>query len=329
MRLGNIEILRGLAALWVVGLHTEGFILSRGGDLPFGEIFQIGGAGVDLFFVISGFVITLSVLQSKTGFRDFFVARLIRIVPAYWAITLLTCTLAFIAISLGLQSDAFEDLSFGWVVSSFLFLSQPLFSLQPVVYQGWTLEYEMLFYLAVAIAIAFIKRRNVAIAISGMLVVIAIIGFEWVDWVALEFVFGVIVAFMFRSFALKVIPAVGLICLSIVSMFSLQLYELERFVIFGIPFALLVWGAASVRQTRHPIAIAAGRDSYAVYLVQVVTIPILGQVLNVAGFLNSSPVISFILILVLTQLAGTLFETQFDGKVRAWLQSKWRNHRAN
>jgi peptidoglycan/LPS O-acetylase OafA/YrhL len=210
-------------------------------------------------------------------------------------------------------------------------LSQPLFSLQPVVYQGWTLEYEMLFYLAVAIAIAFIKRRNVAIAISGMLVVVAIIGFEWVDWVALEFVFGVIVAFMFRSFALKVIPAVGLICLSIVSMFLLQLYELEleRFVIFGIPFALLVWGAASVRQTRHPIAIAAGRDSYAVYLVQVLTIPILGQVLNVVGFLNSSPVISFILILVATQLAGTLFETQFDDKVRAWLLFQWRNHRAN
>lgn len=325
MRLGNIEIFRGLAALWVVGFHAEGFLESRGYALPFGSFFQIGGAGVDLFFVISGFVIALSLLNSQRGAMDFAVARLIRIVPAYWTITLLTSLIAAVALANGLKSDAFEGLSPEWFIASLFFTSQPIFELQPIVYQGWTLEYEMLFYAAVAIALFTLKTRWLALILTILLVASAILLFDWVTAVALEFIFGVLAAFVFRYLRLHALIGWLFFCLGIAAVAAVQILfpYLEREWGFGLPFTLLVMGAASIKQVNTPKAIALGRDSYAVYLVQVLTIPLIGQALFLTGFLGTAPVFSFVFMLLVTQICGTLFETKFDGPLRAWLLSRW------
>ena len=61
MKILSLEVLRFIAALWVVAAHTVGFIESRGVAVPMKGFFQAGGLGVDLFFVLSGFVMTISI----------------------------------------------------------------------------------------------------------------------------------------------------------------------------------------------------------------------------------------------------------------------------
>ena len=80
-RLASIQFLRGLAALSVTLAHA----------LPYcGLEFRLGTAGVDLFFVISGFVMVYAsekYFAQRHGAREFMMRRLARIVPIYWATT--------------------------------------------------------------------------------------------------------------------------------------------------------------------------------------------------------------------------------------------------
>ena len=90
-QLKSIQVLRAVAALGVLTLHVanEKGMLFGGGPGPF-QNFLLGAAGVDLFFVISGFVMVYS-SESLFGRAEapkiFFLRRLARIAPLYWAVT--------------------------------------------------------------------------------------------------------------------------------------------------------------------------------------------------------------------------------------------------
>ena len=157
----TLQALRALAALMVVVQHTS--------SMWWGEV--VGGAppilfngynGVDLFFVISGFIMPLSVRRRGSGSSDarqFLARRLERIVPLYWLCT----TVKVIWVSL-LPSTSVHGLGSGWhVVASYLFLPSrnSLNEAVPVLPQGWTLELEMLFYLLIAAALWFRVRLRV------------------------------------------------------------------------------------------------------------------------------------------------------------------------
>src|SRR5207302_7827749 len=89
-RFQELDVLRGLAALGVVLFHyltRYDQIYTSRGDVPFG--FSIGASGVDLFFVISGFVIFMTLGRCATA-SDFLISRFSRLYPAYWAAALLT-----------------------------------------------------------------------------------------------------------------------------------------------------------------------------------------------------------------------------------------------
>ena len=140
--LNSIQILRGIAAVAVMLVHHQTFIpLSV--DAPFGRIIPGGSWGVDLFFLISGFIAAYTVPVNGAGTwagANYLLRRLIRIIPLYYILTILS-----------FGSDATAWLN---SVKSMLFI--PIGGEYGPAYggaqvgQGWTLNYEMYFYLVVA-----------------------------------------------------------------------------------------------------------------------------------------------------------------------------------
>jgi len=135
-----IQALRALAATAVVFAHFQmdlGRLLNARDALP---DLTLGNAGVDLFFVISGFVMVYAsepMFGRAGGPLQFMTRRLIRIVPLYWLVTTLYLVMA-------LAIPAFEkSYSVASVVASYLFIPWPRLDgiMQPLVGQGWTLNY--------------------------------------------------------------------------------------------------------------------------------------------------------------------------------------------
>ncbi len=94
-RVGELDALRGLAALAVVAFHYTTFYQQEQGHvLPLGFGFPAGNYGVHLFFMISGFVIFMTLERTRTA-MDFVVSRFSRLFPAYWAAMAITMVVVF------------------------------------------------------------------------------------------------------------------------------------------------------------------------------------------------------------------------------------------
>lgn len=139
----SIQYLRALAAFGVAVFHL--------GQI-FGYELKFGAAGVDIFFVISGFIMWMVTRNRETGPAGFAARRLIRIVPLYWLVTLT------LAAGAALKPNLFplDHPTAPHVILSLLFIPHPLPDSpkwMPLVTQGWTLNYEMYFYFLVALSL--------------------------------------------------------------------------------------------------------------------------------------------------------------------------------
>ncbi|WP_162243892.1 acyltransferase [Aurantimonas sp. Leaf443] len=139
-----IQWLRALAALEVMVWHSD-LLTKRFSDASIQDSLYrpFGGVGVEVFFVVSGFLMAL-VTAGRPGAASFVAGRVRRLVPLYWAFTSLVI-LAFVINPRWHLAD-FEP-AFAPIASAYLFLPQTGFPVLPV---GWTLEYEVLFYALVA-----------------------------------------------------------------------------------------------------------------------------------------------------------------------------------
>jgi exopolysaccharide production protein ExoZ len=153
-----LQALRGLAALAVVLTHVR--IEFRGTPLwESADAWLRGGeSGVDLFFVISGFIMVHTIRNDRGGWlsaKSFMIKRLARVWPAYALLTLVVGMLAYRA-GLFSNTDNLQAL-----IRSIIFVPvsyQQLFQNQ-IVIQGWTLNFEMYFYLVLAICLAAGRLR--------------------------------------------------------------------------------------------------------------------------------------------------------------------------
>ncbi len=153
----SIQMLRGIAALMVVIFHmVQAEVVHGAGDnLLNGTLANFGYAGVDLFFVISGFVMTTIAsgsYQSPRNALRFLMRRAARILPLYYIFTALIVVLLVVRPSMVSERFQFAD-----VVASFLLLPQRQ---HPLLQVGWTLTYEAFFYLVMAVAIATVKENR-------------------------------------------------------------------------------------------------------------------------------------------------------------------------
>jgi peptidoglycan/LPS O-acetylase OafA/YrhL len=283
-----IQYLRGLAATMVIFHHAldqfAGFKVAL--PTPF------GASGVDIFFVISGFVMTYTVHTHNYSPSAFLLRRYIRIVPIYWIVTIFTSALLFFD-SAQVRHSIF---SVTHLVASLFFWpmrdpGEPAV-ISPVLKLGWTLNYEMYFYLVFAALLPLGPRVRAVLTFcffSIVCVAAALIPSEpiplvfWGQPIVFEFLFGCIIAQLFISGRLDAIsrPAcvlAGLVCALGLLLSGLYLrYGIDpegdwRVFTFGVPAAGIV--AVCVALSRHEtmrkdrkVLHYIGDASYSIYLM--------------------------------------------------------------
>ncbi len=268
--LANIQALRAGAAFLVVLVHLGG-LSAYYQHFPHIRIFWYGSFGIDLFFVISGFIMVYITAERWGRVGAFLAARALRIYPLWWFCLLITMP-EIVPSMLG-----YSEMTSYYVASWFL-IPAPTGSgeLFPPLTQGWTLYYELLFYLVFALMM-FTERRFVTIKISIALLALLGIGYLTTGTlgkflskgILLEFAFGVAIGEAFLSGRLRWWHSfvLGAVTVALWQMTSFS--DALRIFYFGIPAAALVSGALLLEQAnvRAPAAIAfLGDASYSLYL---------------------------------------------------------------
>jgi exopolysaccharide production protein ExoZ len=156
----NVQALRGLAAFLVVFVHLAR-LAQLGGLDPNVTVF--GNCGVDVFFVISGLIMVVTTSGRKQTPQGFLRNRVTRIVPLYWAITFAVFAIALLAPTL-LQSTTADPFDLGRSLA-FIPYARADGAMHPVVFVGWTLNYEMAFYVVFALGL-LLPSRAAGLAVS-------------------------------------------------------------------------------------------------------------------------------------------------------------------
>lgn len=281
----NIQLLRGVAALMVVVYHLFPQMSRMGWQGP--EVRTLS-AGVDLFFVISGFIMWHTTAQ-KPGrtMLEFYRDRLLRIVPLYWLLSAAILAVLLVAPS-ALQTVRYDL----WhVVASFLFLSavNPADgSLTPLLIPGWTLNYEMFFYLIFGAALALTQRPGARAAIIlGALAGLAALRLVappgglaafYTDAIMLEFGYGILIAMTFRLVPSPIFGAASLVFGALLLAANpISDAATVRAVAYGLPCAFIVLGALLLPDLNLRALTLVGDASYSLYLSHFLTMSAAGQ----------------------------------------------------
>ncbi len=293
-RLSNVDALRGLAASAVVLYHVARH-LDRASPLP-GLIAatKFGHAGVDLFFVLSGFII-LFVHRGDTGrparWRNYAARRFSRVAPTYWVALAATVALAVA----GGHIPPFDRL-----VSSAILLPS---SQEPLVGVAWTLQYEIVFYVLFC-ALIFSRSAGLAVLGAWLAAILASWAGLWRPPAALPFsLFGPCNIEFFLGMAaawlliLRRAPWPRLLLIAGVASFAaaglsedaglFDGYAASARLIYGGASALLLAGIVECDRSnllRMPSwLVALGEASYSIYLFQFVFIGILWKAASLAA----------------------------------------------
>jgi len=284
-QLWSLQYLRALAAILVAIGHAVQIIpiYGRGNivrDLP------IGGAGVDIFFVISGFIMCHIHASRPTSGWAFFKRRLARVGPAYWIVTLATS--AAILLMPALFRTSTVDLPLFLASMAFLAWPHPMLGeAMPVFLIGWTLNYEFFFYTLFALSIFILPARPwLGVIWVFALCWVAGLVFEpdqpvarfYLHPLTAEFAAGMLIWLAFRKGVLRS-PILGVMCI-LIGMASLIWVNFHipvgrldsaRIVYWGLPAFFLVIGAvcmdAAGKTPQSPLWRLLGDASYAIYLI--------------------------------------------------------------
>lgn len=287
-RIVSVQMLRLIAASLVLMLHAElmGYHTGRflGVQLSRPEWLTKGAFGVDLFFVISGFIMVHSSqgLHGKPGARlTFLLRRLLRIVPLYWAGTL--AMLAWLT-RYGPVPDS------RGLLASLLFVpyvsDTAAHRIAPLLEVGWTLNFEMLFYLSFAAAMAANVRGTTlrlglalaALVAIGSAVVLPMPLWYWTRPILLEFAGGMVLGLLYlRGVTLSPLARVAMLAIAVALVAYGEIDTGPRMTGWG---RTLTWGIAGALmlaatvlgplKLRHAALWNRGGDiSYALYLVHI------------------------------------------------------------
>lgn len=289
-RIDSLQALRGLAALLVAGLHLYGnAAFATGYTGPF-ALFRHGAAGVDLFFVLSGFIICHTA-NRKPGQAPaaFLTGRFWRIVPPYWLVLALTVALAVAWAAA--SGDANKVPTLRTLVVSALLLPYPDY----VIVITWTLSMEVLFYLLFAATFLRRGRGTFFLAMAAWVVVSQFVEYQRgmespffavaLHSSALEFLFGALIAEAMRRGPLRATgPALAaglaLFAAHLLGAFTALDGVIGREIVPGIPAALLVYGALGWRRRVLGPIVLLGEASYILYLIHLLTYALLRRPLS-------------------------------------------------
>jgi exopolysaccharide production protein ExoZ len=334
----NLHLLRAIAALGVVYFHTTS---TAGLKLRW----DVGSRGVDVFFVISGFIIAY-IGTSKP--QQFFRRRLIRVVPFYWAATLVVFGLV-LALPRYFRSTT-ADLTH--LVMSLLFVphESAVGEMHPTLVLGWSLNFEMLFYVAFAVALLLSRRWSPLVCVAGLVSFVvavhaigtsnAVLAF-YARPIVLEFCAGIGVFYLFnwcsarrdrlaRVGALKGCLLVLLVgSLIAIAVFEHQYPEVPRYLVAGIPSFFIVSSALLLERiygvtSKNRVVHLLGEASYIIYLIHpYIVFTVLRVFVKDADRLSSPAIVALIIgLLALVSVIAIVIHLVFEKPVMAFLRSR-------
>ena len=335
----SLQILRVLAACLVLAAHSTLYTAERLGPGHAKHVWLRGAAGVDLFFVISGFVMIISskcLIHRPDGWKIFAGRRIVRIVPMYWILT--TAKVAVMIFASGLVLHT----SFSVPKTLFSYLFLPTYNvdggIQPVLGVGWTLNFEMLFYLLFATALFL--RTDVYRFLGVLLSLLAFGAYfrqpSWppvafyLDSIVVEFYFGMLIARIDRNRRL-LHPVLGLVLVfgGAAALLSIPYpYRLaSRGLTCGVPASMIVWGMTSLEpylDLTPTLILYLADASYMIYLIHPFIAPAPAAVM--AKLHLFYPATAVTLAILLSLLAGSVLHRFVERPLTLWFRDHLRYH---
>jgi len=302
--LNSIQSLRALAAWMVVFHHYMQLVHNFQLSDPISVSMQRYGAmGVDLFFVISGFVIYLSATGKDISPSTFIRHRLARVAPAYWVFTLITAAI-LILLPGTVPLTLYEPL---FMLKSLMFIpaqNPSEIGLYPLMTVGWTLNYEMAFYIVFLGSLFFPQKFRIPLIILGVYLLykaIPKLGGSFAFYgnpIVFEFIFGILIAYAHQKKLVQrihLLPAFLMTAVSVAVIIYLG-QTTHSPLKSGLPCAIILLAAISQERffTRIDFINKLGDWSYSTYLCHVL---IISGMVKIQQSLNLDHITTFILII--------------------------------
>jgi exopolysaccharide production protein ExoZ len=333
--LSILQLLRGIAAVLVVLFHATGMFGVIYDSNYFGGIFKQGKIGVDLFFVLSGFIIYYihHKDRNENGLaKKFVIKRLIRIYPIYWVTILCLLPIYFIVPSFG--EGYYKDINV--IINAFLLVPQE----NDFLTVAWSLSYELMFYLFFGFVL-FTKKRTIAKFIFGSWMVLSALSpfFKpsnfYMDFffntLNIEFFYGIIVAYLVLNFKIKfnitlIIVGVVTACLAMYNTIF-GFFELDRAIGYGIPSALIILGCVALEFSKNiktpRLFVYLGDASYSIYLTHYPALSAINKVFSSLGIFNKLGYnVTVTLMVIFTIIAGLIFHSLIEKPMLKILRTK-------
>ena len=293
-RLEWVQGLRAFAVLLVLFSHLFRIEEKYATQTVLSDFVLAGVSGVDLFFVISGFIMVVVTEKSRAGLRraaQFIYRRLLRIYPVYWFYTSLVLVVYLLKpamVNSGVPSSIWGSYLLWPTGDPFL------------VAVGWTLSHEIYFYL-VFMGLFFLPRTLMVPALLGWGLLVLLVGAlyagstPWMQLILSPMTFEFIAGALLAIGCMRGLPrwplrfSLGVMTLAILAMFALGSAYLaatghtpsgwHRVLLFGPPSVILLYAVLLAERAGGVLprwVVAAGDASYSTYLTHVLVLSVLG-----------------------------------------------------
>lgn len=316
--LNGLQLLRCMGCLFVVQAHIN-------------HDHMVGFFSLDIFFLISGFVMALLVTRPNLTQDRFLKDRIVRVVTLHWPLTIAVFLLALLAPSL-MNSTTADPVN---LLKSLFYI--PYYKengvLTPILAVAWTLNYEVLFYAICALSFLFKIANRIAFVTAAMLLVYGLAHVfsgagAWAEFYAgyymLEFPAGMLIWALYQRYGKeqRLSKVGGLVAISaLVFLLTFVDYHwngvIDRLWLFAVPSILLVWLALIYEPHlgKGPLirlGAMLGDASYCIYLTHIFVIEFLRKLMPrfIDGFsMDNLP--GFMFAFVLSLVVGVLVDLYF------------------
>lgn len=341
-KFNNIQALRGIAAMMVVFFHLHNFEKVYGHGLTLmPNFFDITCSGVDIFFVISGFImttITFNQFQQPKAAVNFLINRFTRIYPTYWFYTVIGLLLLLIRLFFDRSQIIHAD-----IIRSFLLMPQDAFPILPV---GWSLIFEVYFYFVIALLLFFPEKMfNPMLTVWAIFILIgSFFSFQspmltvYTNPLCWEFIGGCLVARLMHVYQTDRLWSLSILILGVLALFiSFGIYRhyypevipanWSRVAVFGIPSMIIIYGAVAIElngTTFAKLLCRLGDISYSIYLSHYIIESVAARIL---GKIHPDNLIYHFLIFIVTVFTVIVVSTLSYNYLEKPLISYFRNLR--
>ena len=306
---------------------------------------ELLGAGVDVFFVISGVVMVMSTWNGHGSVGLFLYRRAARIYPLYWLLTL-----AFIGVLI-VAPNIFQETYLDPVHATCSLLLVPCIGpggeALPYIYAGWTLSYELVFYLLFALSL--LASGKAAKLISCIILILLYHSLHYTPLssipaiehtssnIMLEFIYGILLGYAYFHYQFRRAWAIPLLVFGLILMLFSHtggFVDWPRFIRWGIPACLIVAGlmCANVQRANQTTWFRAlvflGAASYALYLFHFFSLKLFYVIAGKLGLLSTvPPALGVIVAMLVTVIASIVVHLLCEKPLtsiskRLWLTSQ-------